>query len=209
VILILTNDFLLVITLLITLIGFGSERFFMAFQFSPYKMQQNNQWYRFITHAFLHKDIFHLFLNAFVLLLLGREVESFLVARFHGWGNVLYLIIYLSSIAISSLGSFLRYKDDETFGAVGASGAVSAVIFAYIVLFPEKTVTLFLLHELDLPSLFIGLIYLVYSWFMAKNSKSSVGHDVHLVGALFGLVIFLILFPGQLLSLTKSFMFWL
>jgi len=205
----LTNDFLIVITLLLTLGGFGSHRFFSALQFSPYQINKKQQWYRFITHAFVHKDIFHLFLNAFVLLLLGREVEHQLVMRFGGWGNASYLLIYLASVAVSSIGSYWRYRDDEEFCAVGASGAVSAVIFAYIVLYPEKTVTLFLLHELDLPSLFIGLMYLVYSWFMAKSSKSSVGHDAHLVGALFGLVVFLLIFPDRLSLLARSFMFWL
>jgi membrane associated rhomboid family serine protease len=151
------------------------------------------EWHRMITYGFLHTNLGHLFVNMFVLWMFGRQVEEAYVYLFEEKGHLLYLVLYLSAIVISTLYDLKKRKDDYNYRAVGASGAVSAVLFAYIFLFPTHRVY-FLFIPVGIPAVLFGILYLIYSSYMSKQNIDNVGHDAHFWGGVYG---FLFTIPFQ------------
>ena len=155
------------------------------------------EWYRVISYGFLHSGWGHLFINMFVLWMFGKNVEATYAYLFGTKGHFLYLFLYLSAIIISTLYDLKKRKDDYNYRAVGASGAVSAVLFSYIFLYPTQSVYFFFI-PIPIPAFIFGIFYLIYSSYMAKKNIDNVGHDAHFWGGVYGLL-FLIPFNWELI----------
>ncbi|KAF0197865.1 MAG: rhomboid family protein [Bacteroidetes bacterium] len=162
--------------------------------FSPYMISSHRQGYRFLTHALVHGDWIHLLVNMFVLFSFGQAVETYYSQLFLMKGAYFYTLLYVGGIALSSTPSFARYKADPYYRAVGASGAVSAVVFASILIEPLSPIR-FAFFPVDIPAFIFGALYLVYSAYMARKGNDNIGHDAHFYGAVFGIVFTLILKP--------------
>jgi membrane associated rhomboid family serine protease len=147
-----------------------------------------------VTHAFIHAHWPHLIVNMFVLYMFGRNVELLysMVSDRPVWST--YLLLFLGGVVIASLPGFQRHAQDPNYRAVGASGGVSAVLFAQILLLPTTKVS-FLLLPIPLPAWLFGVLYLVYSWQMDRRSNDNVAHDAHFYGAVFGVVFTALLDP--------------
>ena len=187
-------------TVLLSVAAFGDGRFFSAMLFEPFVIKARGEWYRFITHAFVHANWPHLIVNMFVLYMFGRNVEL-LLPHLTGRDALLdYALLYVGGIIFSSLPSYKRNMHDPTYRAVGASGAVSAVLFAQVLMLPTSPVYFFLI-PFPVPAYAFGALYLAYSYYMDKRGGDNVAHDAHFFGALYGLMYMVFLDPSLLLDL--------
>ncbi|MCF8330894.1 MAG: rhomboid family intramembrane serine protease [Bacteroidales bacterium] len=188
----------IIITVIVSLLAFSNRELFDRLKFNAHAVAYNKNYYRFFSYGLLHADLVHLLINMFVLYSFGRFVESDFIAIYgKAEGIFLYVLLYIGSIAFSTLPSLGKHKDDIMYNAVGASGAVSAVIFASILIRPSSKIGLILL-PIPIPSPVFGILFLIFSAYMARRGKDNIGHDAHFWGALFGFV-FPILFKPELI----------
>jgi membrane associated rhomboid family serine protease len=183
------------ITVAISLIAFNNADVRSRALFYPYAMQQPNQYYRFLSHGFIHADYIHLFFNMFTLYQFGRLAEAVL------FNKTQYVLLYVTALIASSIFDFIKQKNNSGYAALGASGAVSAVLFASIILDPwEKGVAIF--GVLALPNLVFAVLYLVYCAYMDKRGGDNIGHGAHLWGSVWGFIFTAIVRP----DLFKGFL---
>lgn len=186
---------LIAFTALISITAFSNQDWFLKLQFSPYQVYHRRQFYRLLTHGFLHANWTHLIINMLVLFFFGPYVETYLKMALgpevEQWHRVVYLLFYFAAIIVASLVSLFRHKDDVWYNAVGASGAVSAVIFFFIFFNPWERIYFY--GILPVPGIIMGILYLAYSHFMSRREADNINHDAHLTGALFGFVFPLII----------------
>jgi membrane associated rhomboid family serine protease len=178
---------------------------FGRLKFNAYAIRHHGQGWRFFTYGLIHADWVHLFINMFVLYSFGKAVIDAYHFYFDMKGYMFYLLLYVGGIVFSVLFDFGKHKDDMYYNAVGASGAVSAVLFASILLYPTGTVMLFPI-PFPLPSVLFGAFYLIYSAVMARRAKDNIGHNAHFWGAVFGIVFTVALKPNLAISFYKQVM---
>jgi len=167
---------------------------FEKLRFDPYSIGINKDWYRFFSYALLHADWGHLLINMFVLYSFGSNVENLFEYYFGSKAIIYFILLYLGGVFVSVAPSFEKNKNNPYYTAVGASGAVSAILFSSILMYPTGKI-IFLLLPIPIPAYVFGILYLVYSWYMSKRGKDNIGHDVHFFGAIFGFVFTIILKP--------------
>jgi len=154
--------------------------------FHPFTIKRQGEWHRFLTHGFIHSRAgwTHLALNMFVLFQFGLFVEGKFIGLFGvSTGRLVFLFLYLSAIVFSSIPSYAKHQDNSSYGAVGASGATSALLFAYVLFKPWQ-----MFDFPPLPGILLAVGYVVYSHYMSKQNMDNIGHDAHLYGAIYGLL---------------------
>lgn len=182
-----------------------NREFMEKFLFVPYYMvRQAGQGYRFLSAGFIHANLIHYVFNAFVLFEFGRLVELYYKRHFSDLGSVLYLTMYLAGLWFSGLYSYQKHKDNPSYRALGASGAVSGVVFAAILFEPTMPLTFIFLPFFSIPAIVLGFGYLLYSWYMSRYGRDNIGHDAHFWGALWGFVFTAALKPPLLLDFFKQ-----
>lgn len=186
--------FLLGITIVISLYASNDQSLIGKLTFSPYDIKRSNQWYRVISHAFIHADIFHLALNMFVLYQFGRILEVDFMYYFEGRGKFYFFLLYFGAILFSTILANYRHQDNPSYHSLGASGAVSAIVFATILIHPWTPLGFFLI-PIRIPALIFGLLYISAEIIMDKRAKNNVAHDAHFMGALFGIIFLSLLEP--------------
>ena len=195
------------ITSLFSILAFQNQDLFNKHVFNPYIIKRNKEWHRFFTHALLHADWMHLILNMYVLYIFGKTLEdNYFRSLFDSKAGLNYALLYVGGVLISSFPSFEKHKDNGYYNAVGASGAVSAVLFSSIVINPveSRIGLMFLPPSLWPPAYVFGILYLLYSWYMAKRGGDNIGHDAHFWGAVFGVVFTIILKPALALHFIQQ-----
>lgn len=178
------NLILILATVIISIQAFGSHHRLSRLMFNPNVVKVRGEWYRVITHAFVHSNWGHLLVNMFVLYFFGQNMEYIFTQSYGMMGKVYFLLLYFGGIIFATLPAFKRHVHNPGYNAVGASGAVSAVLFAHILVLPTET--LYLYFAIPLPSFLFGIGYLWYEAWMDKRSNDNVAHDAHFWGALFG-----------------------
>ena len=182
--------FIILITLIITVIAFYSEELMNRLMLNPYHVYHKKEWYRMVTHGFLHADWTHLIINMIVLYSFGSNLEKWFdqlqMSGYIGSPSLTYSLLYFGGIIISSLISVARHRNNRWYNSVGASGAVSAVIFTSIFFSPLDRIYFFAL--IPVPGIVFGIIYLVYSSYMSRKSKDNINHDAHFLGAVYGFI---------------------
>jgi membrane associated rhomboid family serine protease len=185
---------IIILTSVISILALNNNDVFYRLKFNSFLSLHSTQWYRFFTYGFVHAGWMHLFINMFVLYSFGNVVIEYYVAIFGLKGYYYFVLLYIGAIMLSVLPSFGKYKNDPSYNAVGASGAVSAVVFASILFVPLGKIYLFFI-PIGIPAFIFGGLYLVYSAYMAKRGGDNIGHDAHFWGALFGIVYTIALKP--------------
>ena len=182
---------IIIITVLVSIACFKDDRLFDRLSFSAYRVVKHNEWYRLITHGFVHADWTHLFVNMFTFYSFGSYMED-LFAHFGG-GVWEFSLLYFGGMIVASLHDLYQYRNDRYYTSIGASGAVSAVLFSFILFNPWEKVYLFAI--LPIPGILFGLAYLLYCQYMAKRSADNVNHNAHFYGAVYGFVLPILLNP--------------
>lgn len=187
---------IILITLIISVYAWQDRTIFQKLLLSPYILVRNKEYHRLLTHGFLHGNWLHLIVNMLVFWSFGRVLLIYFNLIWSN-GNLVFLFFYLSAIVLSSLYSVVKHKDNYEYSAVGASGATSAIVFAYIFFEPWNLVYFF--GVLPVPGIIFGIFYLIYSYKMSQKQIDNIGHDAHFWGAVYGFC-FPIIFKPQLIQ---------
>ena len=189
---------IIIITCLISFTAFNNEKVFEDLIFYPPAIANQNQFYRFFTCGFIHANFMHLGFNMYSLWIFGQEVETQFHGAFGEKGKWLYLLMYISSLYFCLLPTYAKNRNNYNYRSLGASGAVSAVVFAFIFLDPLRSLSLIFLPGVGIPGFVFGILYLVISSYMDKKGGGNINHSAHIWGALYG-ISFLII-AGSFLS---------
>jgi membrane associated rhomboid family serine protease len=181
---------IIIITVLISIGGFSNQKIIDDLIFYPPAVSGRNQWYRFITCGLIHADAGHLIFNMLSLYLFGRFVEDKFIEIFAEKGKLLYLLMYVTSLVVCLLPTYFKNKNNHYYRSLGASGAVSAVVFAGLMIAPYVEVGFFIIPPI-IPGFIFGPLYLLITAWLDKRGGSNINHSAHLWGALYG-VLFII-----------------
>jgi membrane associated rhomboid family serine protease len=174
---------------LVSLKGFNDYGFFERYKFNIAAIR-NGQHIRMITSGFLHVDFTHLLFNMLTLYFFAPVVIASV-------GVVSFVLIYMASLLVGNLLSFYFHKQEYHYSAVGASGAVTGVLYSAILFYPDMGLYLFFI-PIAIPAWIFGLLYLLYSIYGMKSRIGNIGHDAHFGGAIAGYLLTLVLVPGLL-----------
>jgi membrane associated rhomboid family serine protease len=170
-----------IITLAASLWAFSNENIYGDFILNPYSVSRGQRVYTVITSGLIHKDWNHLFFNMLSFYFFAFQLESLL-------GHWQFGLLYVLSLILSDLPSIQKHKEDIWYNSLGASGAISAVIFSYILFEPTARMSLIII-PIPIPAWIFGILYLVYCHFASKHARDNVNHDAHLFGAISGIII--------------------
>lgn len=185
------NLFIIALTAIISIGAFNNGSLYNKLILWPKGMNDPKEYYRLLTSGFIHADWNHLIFNMLTLFFFGNGVE----AIFSSIGSpLLFVILYLTAIIISSLPSFIKNRNNSYYRSLGASGGVAAVLFTMVYYNPwDKLYVMFI----PMPSIVFGVLYLVYSAYMSKKNIDNINHGAHLWGAIYGLVYAFAFDPGH------------
>ena len=177
---------IVIITVIVSIGAFNNQKTMDDLIFYPPAVSRRNQWYRFFSCGLIHADWGHLIFNMLALYLFGKNVETYFSLIFGAMGKVIYLVMYVSALAVSILPTYFKNKDNYHYRSLGASGAVSAVVFCGILFDPITGIGLFFI-PIYIAGFIFGFIYLLISHYLDSRGDGNINHSAHLYGALYGL----------------------
>ncbi|MCB0657816.1 MAG: rhomboid family intramembrane serine protease [Saprospiraceae bacterium] len=197
---------IIIVTVLVSYLAFSNPKTFEQLKHYPYQIQRDGSYYRILTGGLLHGDWMHLGINMYVFYLFGSYVEQVYTAEFGtGKGRLLYFLLYFVSLIVANFVTFLRHRQNPTFASVGASGAVSGVVFSFIVFNPWSMLLLFFI--IPIPAIVFAVLYLFYSFYASRRGLQPYwDHEGHLYGSLAGLLFTLLLNFDFLTSFVQKLM---
>ena len=185
---------IIIFTSLISMQGFNRYELIDRLKHSPYREAGGKEYYRLLTSGFLHADWVHLLINMFVLYSFGNYIEAYINSLFGDpAGKIIYLMLYLLNIFLANIPTLLKHRHNPSFSSIGASGAVSGIIFIFILLNPWAI--LYLFFVIPVPAIIAGIGYLIYSSWAANKGHGRLDHAAHFAGAIAGMVMMVILDP--------------
>ena len=189
---------IIIITVIISLLAWQNKTLFNRLIFYPPAVS-NGQWDRFVTHGFIHADSMHLLFNMFTFYFFGRLIEQLYRPYLAGYG---FVIFYILAIVVAMIPSYIKNKNNASYLSLGASGGVSAVLFAFILLEPWSTLLLFAI--IPIPAILFAVAYVAYSIYAHKRGGSNINHMAHLWGGAFGIIATIALQPHILPSFISK-----
>jgi membrane associated rhomboid family serine protease len=190
---------IILITCIVTLTGFKNGKVVDELIFWPPAISKKFQYYRFITCGLIHADYMHLIFNMLTLYFFGTIMEAHYQGEL-GLQKWYYLALYIGALIVSNIPTYLKHRNDYNYRSLGASGAVSAVLFAFILLRPWQRIIVLVF---PVPAIIYGGLFLFYSAYMSKKASDNVNHDAHFYGALFG-VLFTIAVRPDVISIFMN-----
>jgi len=184
-------------------IRYSNPIYFQRFAEWPFQIVYKKRYYQMLTSAFLHADVMHLFFNLFALYSFGQVLETLFVRSFgFASGSIYFFLIYFISLFSGSIMTVLFHFKNPGYVAVGASGAVSGIVFSYIIFFPTSTIGFFFI---PMPAFVFALLYVGASIYGMKTRFGNIGHEAHLGGAIGGVIATLLLIEGAIRILVGHF----
>lgn len=163
----------------------------------PYEIKRFGRWHQMVTSGFLHADFMHLLFNMLGLYFFGPALENLL-------GSARFLVVYLGSLIAGSYVAYVRHRDDPRYRAIGASGAVSGVIFGFVLFFPTMDLYLMMI-PIPVPAFVYAIGYVLISIYGMKRRVGAIGHDAHLGGAIAGAVLTVLFEPRVIRNFLSNF----
>lgn len=202
-----TTTLIIVITAIISVMAWNNYSLMNRWIMNPYDIVKKGQYYRLITSGFLHADWSHLIFNMISLYFFGGFIEQLFGLLFGGKGPLYLIGFYLIAIAVSDLPTLIKHRNDYNYNSLGASGGVSAILFATILFRPLTPISLFFI-PIGIPGFLFGALYLAYSYYESRRGLSSINHDAHFYGALFGVVFMILVYPPVLPQFFEQIASW-
>ncbi len=179
---------IMVITIGASLFAFSNEKYYNKWMLYPYYVSRGEEVYTYFTSALIHADWMHLIFNMMSYYFFAFALEGQL-------GHWQFAVLYMASMALSDIPTVIKHKNNPSYRCLGASGAISAVIFGAILFNPTMRMGVMFI-PIPMPAWVFGILYLVYCHFAAKRGRSHINHDAHLFGAVTGLVLTILLHPS-------------
>ena len=185
---------IMILTIGISLLGlFQNQKIIDKCLFRPYYFHRDGQWDTMILSCFVHADVGHLLFNMFTFYFFAFPMERFI-------GTIPFLILYFFGLVISHGCTWYKNRNNPAYASLGASGAISAVLFAFIVYFPTTTLMIIPI-PVPIPAFLFAIGYVGYSYWASKQNTGSINHDAHLCGAISGLAFVAVTDPGAFVRL--------
>lgn len=179
---------ILIFTVVTSIYAFNDHTLYGKFMLHPYSVYRKNKIYTLITSGLIHSDWMHLIFNMMTFFFFAFSLEAQI-------GSLRFGLIYFLSLILSDITSVLKHKDDFWYNSLGASGAISGVLFSYILFYPLSKLYLFFI-PIGIPAVLFGGLYLMYCVYASKQSRDNINHDAHFFGALTGIIITILIIPG-------------
>ena len=183
---------IILLTCVVSIIAFRNQRLMDDLILWPPALSRSREYYRLVSYGLVHADGGHLFFNMFSLYFAGRIMEGFFTAAM---GPLGFLTFYIGALVFSILPSYLANRRNAGYRSLGASGAVSAILFAFIMLSPWSKIYLIVI---PMPAILYAILFVVYSVYMDKRGGDNVNHSAHLWGALYGVLFTVAMNPAVL-----------
>lgn len=180
---------IIVVTGLVSWLAFNNEKLLQRLLLWPPAVTRGREYHRFVTYGFVHGDFMHLLFNMITLYFFGGYMEYFYAERLGMFG---FLGFYVSALAASALPSYLRHRNDPEYATLGASGAVSAILFGFILLEPWQTIYVYVI---PVPAIIFAVLYIGYSIYAERQQADRINHSAHLAGAAYGILFTVMLEP--------------
>ncbi|MCH8904354.1 MAG: rhomboid family intramembrane serine protease [Bacteroidetes bacterium] len=193
---------IIILTAVISVLAFQSPALMQKLLLSPFLVKHSREYYRILSSGFVHANWMHLGINMFVLYMFGESVENNFKESFGSFGPIHFLGMYIGALIVSDLPTYLKHRDNSYYASLGASGAVSGVVFTSILFDPLGKLYLFGL--IGIPGIIFGVLYLVYSIQMARRSQDNINHDAHFYGAIFGVIYTIAMKPSIALEFVEK-----
>ena len=194
---------IIILTIGLSLLAFQNYSFYEKALFRPYLIKHSNEWWRWISSGFIHQDYMHLIVNMLSFYFFADVMLKHFNTISHSTNGLLFLLFYLSALVMSGMYSYYKYQNSYGYAALGASGAVSAVIFSFIVVSPLSSIYLY--YVIKIPAWLFGILYLYYEYAMGKKQIDNVGHDAHFFGAVYGFIFPILIHPESGLDFLRNF----
>lgn len=188
---------IILITVVISLMAFRDKGLMNKLIHNPYSVNNRKEYYRILTCGFIHADYMHLLLNMYAFYLFGGAVESYFEYLFGGNAKLYFIMLYILGIIVSNIPDVIKYKNMAFYNSLGASGGVSSIVFASIILSPMTKLMMFPI-PIPMPAYIFALIYVAYSVYMDRRQGDNVNHMAHLWGGLWGVVFMLVVYPDSI-----------
>lgn len=179
-----------VFTIITSLYAFYDHSIYGKFMLHPYSVSKGHKVWTVITSGLIHADWMHLFFNMFTFVAFAFTLEQLL-------GSFKFGLLYFLALILSDLPTIFKHKDHFNYNSLGASGAISAVLFSFILFSPTSKISIMFI-PIGIPAWTFGIIYLIYCAYASRNSRDGINHDAHFFGALTGLIFTIIFVPGIL-----------
>ncbi len=188
---------IILITSFISFAAFNNQQLLENMLFYPYRIWRTKEYYRFVSCSFVHGDMMHLIFNMFTLYSFGEYIEHAFSSVYNSYGLLVFVLMYFGAVITADMFNFFKQKDNPNYRSLGASGGISAVVFAFILLNPFGKLYLFFI-PIGIPAFIFGPLYLLYCIYMDKRGGDNIGHLAHLSGSVFGFL-FPVIFEPKLL----------
>jgi membrane associated rhomboid family serine protease len=176
-----------IFTIVTSIYAFNDHVLYGRFMLHPYSVYRKNKVYTLITSGLIHANWMHLIFNMFTFFFFAFKLEATI-------GHWQFGMVYFLGMVLADLPSVVKHKGDFWYNSLGASGAIAAVLFSYILFYPFDTLMIFPL-PIPIWACLFGILYLIYCAYMSRNSRDNINHDAHLFGAIAGVLITVILEP--------------
>jgi membrane associated rhomboid family serine protease len=176
-----------ILTILTSIYAFSNHEIYGKFMLHPYSVSRGQRIYSVFTSGLIHKDWGHLLMNMMSFYFFAFTLEQII-------GHWQFAVLYIASLALSDMNTILKHRDHFWYNSLGASGAISAVLFSYILFDPFATLMIFPI-PFEMYAIVFGVLYLIYCVYASRRSADNINHDAHFYGAISGMIITIIFNP--------------
>ena len=188
----------------VTYYSWQNPEYQQKFMFYPYVIKQRKEYVRFLTSGFIHADMKHLAFNLLVMFFFAEYVADGFLYYFGQTWVIHFMLLFLLGVIVSSIPTYFQYRELPHYRSLGASGGVSSILFAFILLHPTAEIGFLI----PMPAFLYGTLYLIYSHYQGKKGNDNINHSAHIWGSVFGIVYPAILKPQVVIDFVDKMSHW-